>query len=130
MAHPFMDRGLVEFVARIPMDLRMPDGQWKFLLYEGLSDLLPNEVRNRLRKTRFSSFNQALFKQRGTQWAELVFDGSQWESSGYVDPKQIQKTFENSGAVNDSNGQTADRLWRVVNNELWLRQLKQNGSIA
>lgn len=130
MAHPFMDRGLVEFVARIPMDLRMPDGQWKFLLYEGLSDLLPKEVRNRLRKTRFSSFNQALFKQRGTQWAELVFDGSQWESSGYVDPKQIQKTFENSGAVNDSNGQTADRLWRVVNNELWLRQLKQNGSIA
>jgi asparagine synthase (glutamine-hydrolysing) len=130
VAHPFMDRGLVEFVARIPLDLRIPDGQWKFLLYAGLGDLLPNEVRNRQRKTRFSSFNQALLKQRGSEWAELVFDGSPWESTGYVDPKQIQRTLANSGAEDDSNGQAADRMWRVVNNELWLRQLKQNGSTA
>jgi asparagine synthase (glutamine-hydrolysing) len=44
---PFLDRELVDFVRKIPWDLKLHRGETKFLLKRALSSLLPDEILHR-----------------------------------------------------------------------------------
>ena len=44
---PFLDPALVELALRLPMDLKVRDGQEKWILREAFADLLPGYVRDR-----------------------------------------------------------------------------------
>ena len=44
---PFLDPALVELALRLPMDLKVRDGQEKWILREAFADLLPGYIRDR-----------------------------------------------------------------------------------
>jgi asparagine synthase (glutamine-hydrolysing) len=48
---PFLDHGLVEFVARLPGSIKRTSGQAKSLLVDALADLLPAEVISQQKRT-------------------------------------------------------------------------------
>ena len=44
---PFLDLSLVELAMRLPMDLKVRDGQEKWIVREAFADLLPDYIRQR-----------------------------------------------------------------------------------
>lgn len=50
---PFLDHNFVEFIAKLPADMRIRSGWTKYILRQGLNDVLPEKIRNRKSKLGF-----------------------------------------------------------------------------
>jgi len=120
--HPFLDRPLAEYVLAIPFEERIPGGQWKYLLSEGLAAQLPDRVRHRTRKTLFDSARNHLMHQWRSELAEILFGSREWFSERYVIRKEAMALFESSSQSRKMESVSME-LWRLTTLELWLRQL-------
>jgi asparagine synthase (glutamine-hydrolysing) len=120
VSHPFLDRKLTEFVANIPLEMRLPDGQWKYLLAASLTGLLPEKVCDRLRKTRFDSFNRAVYCKYKHKLDDLIDLKSAFDSNYYINKDNFFSTYNSSENHGGDYSQYEDKMWRIINIELWL----------
>lgn len=120
--HPFFDRPLAEFVLSIPLEMRAPNGQWKYLLRGSLADELPKEVMDRGRKTIFNSYSNYIFEQGESQLRNIIFDSQDWASKFYISRENAIRLFD-SFVMEDEIKSSWDSnlLWRITTLELWLR---------
>ena len=65
---PFLDYHLVEFLAGIPDRLKLRNGVTKWLLREGLRDVLPEAIRTRADKMGFVTPEELWLTQTATEW--------------------------------------------------------------
>ena len=120
VSHPFMDRKLTEFVANIPLEMRLPDGQWKYLLEASLNDLLPSKVCDRLRKTRFDSFNRTAYYKYKHKLGGLISHENTLASCHYINKSDFFSAFNAPEKPGSNYSQHENMMWRVINCELWL----------
>jgi len=116
---PFVDNVLVEWMARLPADLRLSYGWTKCILREALADILPPVVRTRKSKLGFST-PQA-------EWLDGPLSG--WVNNSLDSPKYLDQAVDTTGVrqllklqkTNRSSSSTKAVLFRLAVFESWAR---------
>lgn len=121
MAHPFLDRRLLEFAFHIPPVQWLRGYETKSLLRRAMAGLLPDLVRQRQDKAEFSSFvRDALLALPPERWLH----NSILAREGLIDPAPLITTFRQFQQAD--NGHTPYRLlgplWEACSIEWWLRR--------
>jgi asparagine synthase (glutamine-hydrolysing) len=115
---PFLDHKLVEFTARLPARLKLRGWTTKYILRESMKGLLPEPILKR-RKMGFPVPVGAWFRGRYRNVLEEYVLGERASARGIFDASFVQRLVaeHEAGAGNHS-----ERLWALVNFELWLRR--------
>jgi asparagine synthase (glutamine-hydrolysing) len=113
---PYVDRRVVEFAWKIPVEYKVRDGTTKWILRQILYRHVPRELIDRPKMGFGIPMNDWL---RGPlrDWAEALFDEKRLRQEGYFEPGPIRRMWDAhlSGRVNEQY-----RLWVVLMFQSWL----------
>lgn len=122
--HPFLDKTLSEYMANLPMDMKIKYGIRKYLLNHSSKGLVPEVIRKSKHKFPSSIPLAKWLIGWESQITELL-DSEEFKSRGFYNSKRVKveyeklrRTINNTIEAND----IAFRVWRVINVELWYRQ--------
>jgi asparagine synthase (glutamine-hydrolysing) len=114
---PFLDHQFVERVAAIPGRFKLRGWRTKAVLREALRDLVPREILSR----RKMGFPVPLARWFAGPFRSVVQEfvlGPRALARGIFQPSSLRQLVDQDGA---GPGRRGDRLWLLVNLELWLR---------
>lgn len=121
---PFMDHELATFAARLPPDLKVRGGKLRYLQRKLAARYLPDRILNRP-KQGFSSALPYLLQAEYARLYERCLRDSQLANAGILDRAAI------IGLVDEHLARRADhgnRLWLLINAEIWYRMAIQGQS--
>jgi len=113
---PMLDHRVVEFAWRLPLGLKLRQGQGKWVLRQVLYRHVPRALIERPKKGFSVPIDQWL---RGAlrPWAEALIDPALIRSQGFFDPEPIRRVW-----IEHQNGSRnhQDALWNVLMFQAWL----------
>jgi asparagine synthase (glutamine-hydrolysing) len=114
---PFLDHKLVEFTARLPVHLKIRRG-WttKYILRRAMKDVLPEAILSR-KKMGFPVPVGAWFRGPFRSVVDEYILGERATSRGLFNREFV----ENMVARHMKGENHSERLWSLVNFEMWLR---------
>ncbi len=114
---PFLDHKLVEFTARMPREMKLRGGTTKWILREAMKGILPAEILERP-KMGFPVPVGAWFRGPYKHIVDEYVLGSRAMARGIFDPGFVRSLVakHNAGENHD------ERLWSLVNFEIWQRR--------
>lgn len=114
---PFLDDEIIEHVARLPSRMKVRGMQTKAVLRAAIQDLIPKEILTR-RKMGFPVPLGRWF--RGAHWpmVEEFVLGGRTRERGWFDPEATRKLADDHRR---GTGEHGDRLWLLINLEIWQR---------
>ena len=112
---PFLDHTLVEFVARLPLDLKLRGRTGKYILKRAMRDRLPREILDRPKK----GFGMPVAKWVKGELRDLVhetFAPARLRRRGLFDPAYVQRLLDEHerGAADHRK-----LIWTLLMFELW-----------
>lgn len=113
---PFLDRDLVDFVFRLPSDVRLPGFRRKYLLKKALKDLLPREILTR-KKRGFLIPTALWLKTDLKPLVEEMLGEDHLRRQGLFNPRFVRNL------INEHNTGKEDHrreLWTLLILQLWL----------
>ncbi len=115
---PFLDHELAEFVWSLPLQLKIRDGQSKWILRRVLDRYVPANLIERP-KAGFAVPIDSLLRGPLRDWAENLLDEARLRQEGYLNPLPIRRKWAEhiSGRRN-----WQDSLWNVLMFQAWLEQ--------
>jgi asparagine synthase (glutamine-hydrolysing) len=122
---PFLDHELVEWAFSLPNDLKLRDGEGKFLVKRALESRLPAEILYRPK----AGFNLPLGKWLRSGLKEMVGDllsRTTVARRGYFKPDVVSTMVDRHMKGGDDIG---NRLFVLLMLELWHRQVLDAGSV-
>lgn len=115
---PYLDHRVVEFAARVPMSMKIRDGQGKWILRRVLYQYVPKELIERPKKGFALPIAEWL---RGPlrEWAEELLHEDRLQCEGYFHPGTVRKLWGEhlSGQRNLEN-----QVWGLLMFQAWLDQ--------
>jgi asparagine synthase (glutamine-hydrolysing) len=121
---PMLDTSLMEFVASLPPEFKVRGGRLKYILREAFSDLVPAEILNR-RKHGFGVPLGRWFRGEQRGLAEELLLRPESRSRQFLEVGPVRQLLDEHRRGAGPHG---DRLWSLVNLELWFRML-EDGSM-
>jgi asparagine synthase (glutamine-hydrolysing) len=121
---PFLDHELVEWAFSLPNELKLKNGEGKFLVKRALESRLPDEILYRPK----AGFNLPLGKWLRTGLREMVGDllsPAAVARRGYFRPEVVSRMVDEHMKGRDDIG---NRLFVLLMLELWHRQVLDPGS--
>ena len=123
---PFLDHVLVEFAAGIPAKYATKGLSGKLILKSAVKDLLPREIVHRKKMG---------FPTPWTHWLagpqldsiELLLTETRTLDRGLFRPEALRRLFAEHRSGRRDHG---DRIWRLLNLELWMRVCLEHGVAA
>ncbi|MGH1456421.1 MAG: asparagine synthase (glutamine-hydrolyzing) [Alphaproteobacteria bacterium] len=112
---PLLDQRIYEYVWRLPMEMKIRNGQGKWLLRQVLQNHVPSELFNRP-KQGFSVPIADWLRTDLRDWAEDLLDEKTLKDQGYLDYKKIRKTWDQH---QKGRGSHANKLWTVLMFQSW-----------
>jgi len=115
---PFLDHKLVEFSARMPERMKLRGWTTKYVLRESMKGVLPDVILKR-RKMGFPVPVGTWFRGKYRAVIDEYVLSERTLARGLFEPEYLKQMVEahQSGVENH-----ADRLWSLLNLEIWLRQ--------
>ncbi|MFL6258779.1 MAG: asparagine synthetase B family protein [Thermoanaerobaculia bacterium] len=117
--HPFLDRRLFEYVLAIPGEQLFRLDVTKSLLRRSMREILPERIRSRQGKTRFTPFLDSVLRERAAgEITELL------RSPRAVDLEVFDRDRLQSAYLDFLGGREESRraLWYAITLEIWLRR--------
>lgn len=113
---PFLDHNLVAFAWSLPMNMKIRDGQGKWIVRRLVDRHVPPALMRRPKMGFGIPIDQWL---RGPlrEWAECLLSENRLVQEGFFDPKPIRAAWCRHQAGQASNGY---RLWSVLMFQAWL----------
>jgi len=124
---PFLDHKLVEFSARLPERMKLRGATTKYILRESMKNLLPAEILTRP-KMGFPVPIGSWFRGEYAPVVQEYLLSERALDRGIFDPAFVHTLVQRHQAGENH----AERLWALVNFEIWQRQFFDNdrGSIV
>jgi len=116
---PFLDHRVVELAWRLPLNMKIRDGQGKWALRQVLYKYVPRELIERPKAGFGIPVGQWL---RGPlrDWAEALLDAARLEREGYFNPAPIRQVWQEH--LSGRHDWTS-RLWTILMFQAWLEDL-------
>jgi asparagine synthase (glutamine-hydrolysing) len=114
---PFLDHMLVEFATRIPREVQIQGLAGKRILKKAVEDLLPHSILYRPKLGFPTPWSGWLAGARLESIREMLLEPRSLRR-GYFRPEAIEQLFSEHRAKHRDN---YDRIWRLLNLELWHR---------
>ncbi len=123
---PFLDHRLVEFAWRLPLHLKIRNGQGKWLVRQVLDRYVPRELIERP-KMGFGIPLDSWLRGPLREWAEELLSEHRLHQEGYVSPALVRQKWEEhlSGRRNWQYW-----LWNVLMFQAWLRNHDRSPAAA
>jgi asparagine synthase (glutamine-hydrolysing) len=118
--HPFLDRRLFEYVLAIPGEQLFRLDGYKSLLRRSMSGVLPERIRRRDDKTRFTSFLDFLLLERVADEVQELLRAPRSADLGMLDKDQLRSAYQGLAAGKRDVSRRA--LWYALTLEIWLRR--------
>ena len=121
---PFLDHRLVEFAWRLPLTLKLQDGNSKYLMRKLLESFVPKELWNRP-KMGFRVPIGAFLGGPLRDWAEDLLTPSRLRQEGFFHTVAVRRMWEEhtKGRVHSSTA-----LWSVLMFQAWLDARAKEGN--
>lgn len=123
---PFFDHRVVEFMFRVPGDLKISDGVTKVLLRRAMDGVLPDETRTRIKKTGWNAPAHVWFAGRGLEQLRDLVASQSFRDHGVYDRLQVERLIDGHCAIVASGEPRENHmmfLWQLVNLETWLSRV-------
>jgi asparagine synthase (glutamine-hydrolysing) len=118
--HPFLDRRLFEYVLAIPGEQLFRLDGYKNLLRRSMSGILPERIRMREDKTRFTSFLDFVLLERVADEVQELLQAPRSADLGMLDKDQLRSAYQGWATGNRDVSRRA--LWYALTLEIWLRR--------
>ena len=122
---PFLDHVLVEFTAKIPAKYSMQGMAGKFILKQGVEDLLPRSIVYRKKMGFPTPWEYWLSGPQLDDLERMLLEPRSSER-GLFRPEMIRRLFAEHRAKVRDHG---NRIWRLLNFETWYRVLIEGDSV-
>lgn len=116
--HPFYDRRVVEFLSRIPPELKFQHGRTKYLLRYAMRQRVPESILLRQQKTHFSDSSLVGLRRETPRFLRLVEKGYA-HRQGWVDFAEFERCL---ALAQEGHLPFASRLATVIAMEVWAQQ--------
>ncbi|WP_085906809.1 asparagine synthetase B family protein [Kiloniella majae] len=129
-ADPFLDHELVEFMFRVPGNMKIRDGITKRLLREAMKDILPEPTRNRIAKTGWNAPAHMWFTGENLNRLRDMVSSQSFSDRGIYNVESIITIINEhetivSQETNEENHMMF--LWQLLNTESWLKEVDKLG---
>lgn len=119
---PLIDHKLVEFAATIPPELKLRNGQKKYIFLEAIKELLPDEVL--MRPKMGFAFPLSIWLRRELRpLVDFVLSREHVEQRGFFKVDRVERLKQEFYSGKNLNYR---RIWGFVILELWLRLVQEN----
>lgn len=118
---PFLDHRVVEFAARLPLHLKIRDGQGKWILRQILYQHVPREMIERP-KTGFAIPLGQWMRGPLREWAETLLSESRLVSEGFLNASLVRKRWEEHLS---GRRDWQYQLWNVLMFQSWLEKFSR-----
>lgn len=122
---PFFDHRLIEFMFKIPNQLKIQNGITKHLLRKATKDILPEDTRNRIKKTGWNAPAHLWFVGKGYDLIQDIIGSKKFQERGIYNIDKVKLL------INDHKDITTNKInkdnhmmffWQLLNLELWLQK--------
>ncbi len=117
--HPFLDRRLFEYVLAIPGEQLFRLDSTKSLLRRSMRETLPERIRSRRGKTRFTPFLDSALRERAAGEITELLRSPRAAELGILDGNLLRSTYLDFLGGHDESRRA---LWYAVTLEIWLRR--------
>jgi asparagine synthase (glutamine-hydrolysing) len=118
---PLLDHRVVEFAARLPLHLKIRDGQGKWILRQILYQHVPREMIERP-KTGFAIPLGQWMRGPLREWAETLLSESRLASEGFLDASLVRQRWEEHLS---GRRDWQYQLWNVLMFQSWLEEFSR-----
>lgn len=124
---PFLDRKLVEFMFRVPGELKIRDGVTKHLLREAMRGVLPEATRRRVKKVGWNAPSDRWFVGAGAEMMRDLVSSQEFRGRGVYRTKRLLELIDEHEMIVTERQPRENHmmlLWQVLNLELWWREVE------
>lgn len=116
---PFLDYRLIEFVVGLPDEFKLSDGITKRVLRDGMSGILPDQIRDRMDKLGFVTPEEVWLRERAPDLFRTKLADAVAVSHSVLNSKEAHQLLEDM----ISGGQKFSFLpWRMINFGEWVKR--------
>jgi asparagine synthase (glutamine-hydrolysing) len=115
---PLLDHKLLEFAARVPMALKLKNGQGKYLLRRVLDRRIPRSILERGKRGFAAPIGDWLRGPLAAMTHELLLDG-RLRDRGVFEQREVERLWNEHRT---GRAEHPHRLWQLIMLELWFRR--------
>lgn len=122
---PFFDHRLIEFMFKVPNNLKIQNGITKHLLRKATKDILPEDTRGRIKKTGWNAPAHLWFVGDGFTIIQDLINSQKFKERGIYNLGKINSLIEEHREITINNLNKDNHMmffWQLLNLELWMQK--------